>query len=64
MFEKQNMDMGSKPVDYHTLSPESLSNAQINHFLLISLFLHISQWDMNQLIILILHSICLDCHTA
>ena len=35
MNEKQNMDMGSKPMVYHSLSPESPSNAQIKHILLI-----------------------------
>lgn len=35
MNEKQNMDMESKPMDYHSLSPESPSNAQTNHILLI-----------------------------
>lgn len=42
MNEKQNMDMESKTVDYHSLSPESPSNTQINHVLLIELFSHIS----------------------
>lgn len=35
MNEKQNMDMENKTVDYHSLSPESPSNAQISHTLLI-----------------------------
>lgn len=42
MNEKQNMDMESKTVDYYSLSPESPSNTQINHVLLIELFSHIS----------------------